>query len=137
MVGLIPLFAVETLDSRVVDIAAGFKRRMQWFIENRPELAEFSKPYRKMETCNDFLSLGIIRNRLPRVFALHAGRKRISLAMEFDLFRAFTKTSPYVILNFEATNTGSITSRRIVHGPFWRQLQLARSDLVPGQFPDH
>ncbi len=38
MVGLIPLFAVETLEQRVVDRMPGFKRRMQWFIKNRPDL---------------------------------------------------------------------------------------------------
>ena len=40
MVGLIPLFAVETLEPEMVDHLPGFKRRMQWFIENRPELSE-------------------------------------------------------------------------------------------------
>ena len=40
LVGLIPLFAVETLDPGVVDKLPGFKRRLQWFIENRPELGE-------------------------------------------------------------------------------------------------
>ena len=40
MVGLTPLFAVETLDSDIVDKLPGFKRRLQWFIENRPELSE-------------------------------------------------------------------------------------------------
>ncbi|MGH7835163.1 MAG: MGH1-like glycoside hydrolase domain-containing protein, partial [Candidatus Binatia bacterium] len=39
MVGLIPLFACETLDSEIVDKLSGFKRRMQWFMENRPDLA--------------------------------------------------------------------------------------------------
>jgi hypothetical protein len=38
MVGLIPLFAVETLEPAVVDRMPGFKRRMQWFIDNRPDL---------------------------------------------------------------------------------------------------
>jgi len=38
IVGLIPLFAVETLESEMVDTHPGFKRRMQWFIENRPRL---------------------------------------------------------------------------------------------------
>jgi len=38
MVGLIPLFAVETLEPRLVDRLPGFKRRMEWFIENRPDL---------------------------------------------------------------------------------------------------
>ena len=40
MVGLIPLFAVETLDPEQVDKLPGFKRRLQWFIENRPELSD-------------------------------------------------------------------------------------------------
>jgi hypothetical protein len=37
MVGLVPLFAVETLEPEVVDKLPGFKRRMQWFIDNHPE----------------------------------------------------------------------------------------------------
>ncbi|MGH9779104.1 MAG: MGH1-like glycoside hydrolase domain-containing protein, partial [Candidatus Acidiferrales bacterium] len=43
MVGLIPLFAAETLEPEVVDKLPGFKRRMQWFIDNRPELREHVK----------------------------------------------------------------------------------------------
>jgi len=38
MVGLVPLFAVETLEPRLIDQFPGFKRRMQWFIENRRDL---------------------------------------------------------------------------------------------------
>jgi hypothetical protein len=38
MVGLIPLFAVDTLEPRLIDQFPGFKRRMQWFIEHRPDL---------------------------------------------------------------------------------------------------
>ena len=38
MVGLIPLYAVETLDSEIADRLPGFKRRFQWFLENRRDL---------------------------------------------------------------------------------------------------
>ena len=38
MVGLIPLFAVETLESEVLDRLPGFKRRLEWFVDNRPDL---------------------------------------------------------------------------------------------------
>jgi len=38
MVGLIPLFAVETLEPAMVDRMPGFKRRLEWFIENRKDL---------------------------------------------------------------------------------------------------
>ena len=36
MVGLIPLFAVETLEPEVLDKLPDFKRRLEWFIDNRP-----------------------------------------------------------------------------------------------------
>jgi hypothetical protein len=38
MVGLIPLFAVTTLDAEVIDKLPGFKRRMSWFVKHRPDL---------------------------------------------------------------------------------------------------
>jgi hypothetical protein len=38
LVGLIPLFAVATLDSGAIDKMPGFKRRMIWFIKHRPDL---------------------------------------------------------------------------------------------------
>ncbi len=38
LVGLIPLFAVETMDSHLLNRMSSFKRRMEWFIENRPDL---------------------------------------------------------------------------------------------------
>jgi len=40
MVGLIPLFAVETLEPEIVDRLPGFKRRMQWFIDHHPDVPE-------------------------------------------------------------------------------------------------
>ena len=40
MVGLIPLFAVETLEPDLLDRLPGFKRRLEWFIDNRPDLTE-------------------------------------------------------------------------------------------------
>jgi len=38
MVGLIPLYAVETLEPELLDQLPDFKRRMEWFINNRPDL---------------------------------------------------------------------------------------------------
>jgi hypothetical protein len=39
MVGLIPLFAVETLEPELLDKVPEFKRRLEWFLKYRPELA--------------------------------------------------------------------------------------------------
>ena len=38
MVGLIPMFAVETLEPRLLDQFPGFKRRLEWFVANRRDL---------------------------------------------------------------------------------------------------
>jgi hypothetical protein len=38
MVGIIPLFAMETIDPAVIDKLPGFRKRMQWFVRNRPDL---------------------------------------------------------------------------------------------------
>jgi Glycosyl hydrolase family 63 C-terminal domain len=40
MVGLIPLFAVETLEPEDLERLPDFKRRLEWFIANRPDLTE-------------------------------------------------------------------------------------------------
>jgi hypothetical protein len=39
MVGLIPLFAVETLEPELLAKLPGFRKRLEWLLENRPDLA--------------------------------------------------------------------------------------------------
>ncbi|HEX7375156.1 MAG TPA: hypothetical protein VF277_09280, partial [Steroidobacteraceae bacterium] len=39
MVGLIPLFAVETIEPELLDQVPDFKRRLEWYLSYRPELA--------------------------------------------------------------------------------------------------
>jgi hypothetical protein len=70
LVGLVPLFAVATLEPSVVDALPGFRRRMQWFIDNRPDLREH------IETVADsagrarrLLSI-VSRAKLPRILSL-------------------------------------------------------------------
>ena len=38
LVGLVPLFAVETLEPETLAALPGFKKRVDWFIRNRPDL---------------------------------------------------------------------------------------------------
>jgi hypothetical protein len=40
MVGLIPLFAVETLEPELLDKLPGFRKRLQWYLTHRPEIAK-------------------------------------------------------------------------------------------------
>jgi len=40
MVGLIPLFAVQIMEPELLDTMSSFRVRMEWFIENRPDLTD-------------------------------------------------------------------------------------------------
>ncbi|OWY63783.1 glucosidase [cyanobacterium TDX16] len=40
LVGLIPLFAVETIEPETLQQLPGFKKRVEWFIQNRPDLTQ-------------------------------------------------------------------------------------------------
>ena len=66
LVGLIPLFAVETLDSELIDTLPGFKRRMQYFIDNMPEFSECVETLTTAANFRRFLSL-VSKERLPRL----------------------------------------------------------------------
>ena len=41
MVGTIPLFAVEVLEGDIIDQLTGFRKRMDWFLNNRKDLARY------------------------------------------------------------------------------------------------
>jgi Glycosyl hydrolase family 63 C-terminal domain len=67
MVGLIPLFAVETLEPEIVDRLPGFKRRMQWFIDHHPDVPEhIEMTQRSARGVRRLLSL-VNRKQLKRV----------------------------------------------------------------------
>jgi hypothetical protein len=67
MVGLIPLFAVETLEPEIVERLPGFKRRMQWFIDNHPDMPEhIETTQRSARGVRRLLSL-VSRPQLKRV----------------------------------------------------------------------
>ena len=67
MVGLIPLFAVETLEPEIVDRLPGFKRRMQWFIDHHPDMPEhIEMTQRSARGVRRLLSL-VNRRQLKRV----------------------------------------------------------------------
>ena len=55
LVGLIPLYATLTLEPQLVKRFPGFKKRMQWFIDNRSEMAS-----RNMANMKGMSSISVI-----------------------------------------------------------------------------
>ncbi len=47
MVGLIPLFAVTSIEPSMLDRVPEFKKRLQWFLEHRPDLAKLVSSWKE------------------------------------------------------------------------------------------
>jgi hypothetical protein len=68
-VGLIPLFAVETLEPDLLDKLPRFKRRMDWFITHRPHLVASVAPLIHPGAGNRRLLSLVDRDKLERILA--------------------------------------------------------------------
>jgi hypothetical protein len=67
IVGLIPLFAVDTIEPAVIEHLPGFRRRMEWFMRHRPDLCgNLASLSRQGVESRRLLSL-VVRSRLVRV----------------------------------------------------------------------
>jgi len=129
MVGLIPLFAVETLESEIVDRLPGFKRRMQWFIEHRPELSN----HVETETTPDsqvrrFLSL-VNRRQLRKVLKYMLDEQEFLSPHGIRALSRFHQDHPYVLhmngmehrVDYEPADstTGLFGGNSNWRGPVW------------------
>src|SRR6266700_4198115 len=67
LVGLIPLFAVETFDTGLTERLPGFTRRTRWFMENNPEFREHFAIKALPEGGHRLLLSIVTCEQLPRV----------------------------------------------------------------------
>jgi hypothetical protein len=70
MVGLIPLLAVETIEPEMLKTLPAFARRMQWFIDNRPEFRPHVELIHEPGRGTRRLLSIVTRAQLPRVLRL-------------------------------------------------------------------
>ncbi len=71
LVGLLPLIAVEVLEDEVIERLPGFKKRLDWFLRNRPDLADLICYMCTLErggTCRHLLAIPS-EPRLKRILA--------------------------------------------------------------------
>jgi mannosylglycerate hydrolase MGH1-like protein/glycosyl hydrolase family 63 len=128
MVGLIPLFAVETLDPEVVDSLRGFKRRMQWFIENRPALSEHIETESTDNGPRRFLSL-VNRHRLKHVLSYMLDEKEFLSPYGIRALSRYHLDHPYTLpvngMNYRVdyepaeSSTGLFGGNSNWRGPIW------------------
>jgi hypothetical protein len=68
MVGLIPLFAVETLEPEVAAHFPAFRRRLRWFLEHRPDFAQNVTTVQTERGPRRLMSL-VNADRLPKILS--------------------------------------------------------------------
>ena len=96
LVGLIPLLAVETFEQDVVDRLPGFKRRMQWFIDNRPEVRAHFETSQTKNGLRGLLSL-VKRGQLERVLRYLLDESEFLSPHGIRAISRFHKDNPYVL----------------------------------------
>jgi hypothetical protein len=97
MVGLIPLFAVATIESDLLDKLPGFKRRMQWFIDNRPDLTGHINCARTPGLGERRLLAVAYRDRLERVLKIMLDESEFLSPYGIRAVSQFHKACPYVL----------------------------------------
>jgi hypothetical protein len=97
LVGLIPLIAVEILEKDTIAKLPGFKKRMQWFLENRKDLARHIG-YLECSACHDHELLSIpSRERLQRVLARMLDEKEFLSPYGIRSLSRVFEQEPYVL----------------------------------------
>jgi hypothetical protein len=68
MVGVVPLFAVETFEPEDLEHLTGFRRRMQWFLDHHPDVGEHVDMSRHSERGARLLLTIANRKKLERIY---------------------------------------------------------------------
>ena len=97
MVGLIPLFAVGTIEPEVLDKLPNFKRRLYWFIENRPDLIGNVSCMRTPGEGERRLLAVAYRDRLEKVLRLMLDEREFLSPHGIRAVSRFHQDSPYVL----------------------------------------
>jgi hypothetical protein len=97
MVGLIPLFAVATIDPELLDQMPAFKRRMQWFIDNRPDLTREINCARQPGQDDRRLLAIVFRDRLERVLKIMLDEEEFLSPYGIRALSRFHKDCPYIL----------------------------------------
>jgi mannosylglycerate hydrolase MGH1-like protein/glycosyl hydrolase family 63 len=129
LVGLIPLFAVETWDTELADRLPGFNRRAQWFIDNNPELREHIAFKDKPGGGRRVMLSIVSTEQLPRVLRLMLDEEEFLSPYGIRSLSRFHKERPYVLrvshreyrVDYEPaeSTTGLFGGNSNWRGPVW------------------
>jgi len=129
MVGLIPLFAVETLEPELLDELPDFKKRMEWFINNRPDLIQNVACMRTPGNAERRLLSIVSRDQLRSVLRFMLDENEFLSPYGIRAISRFHKDNPYVLqvngaqhrVDYEPaeSSTGLFGGNSNWRGPIW------------------
>ncbi len=129
LVGLIPLFAVETWDSEGTEHLSGFRRRARWFIENNPEFREHLALVDKPGGGRRFMLSIVTCDQLPRVLRYMLDEDEFLSDHGIRALSRYHKDHPYILkvngeehrVDYEPaeSSTGVFGGNSNWRGPVW------------------
>jgi hypothetical protein len=97
MVGLIPLFAVETIEPEVENRLPSFWRRMKWFLRNQPELRNHIIPLERPDGKTRRLLALVTGERLARVLGYVLDEREFLSPCGIRALSRIHRDHPYVL----------------------------------------
>ncbi|MBV9304690.1 MAG: glucosidase [Acidobacteriaceae bacterium] len=129
LVGLVPLFAVDTLECHLIDKHLGFEKRMRWFIDNRPDLTEGLAPLEQGGVNQRRLLSVVNRGRLERILRRLFSEDEFLSPSGIRSVSRYHKDHPYVLpidgrefrIDYEPaeSQTGMFGGNSNWRGPVW------------------
>ncbi len=129
LVGIVPLFATDTLEVGFVDKHPGFKKRMDWFIEHRPDLMEGLASVTATGVEKRRLLSVVNRSRLTRILQRLFDENEFLSPYGIRSLSRYHKDHPYILpiddhrlsVNYEPgeSQTGLFGGNSNWRGPVW------------------
>jgi hypothetical protein len=139
MVGLIPLFAVTTIEPALLEKLPAFRGHLEWFLEHRPDLAGLVSRWQEPGGAGHGGAPAAGDPAGPSDEAraqADAGRDRVPLAVRRASALAVPPRQPVHAGRWRHAVHRPVPAWRVGQRPVRRELELERPDLVPGQLPD-
>jgi hypothetical protein len=129
MVGLIPLFAVDTMERENIEKLPGFKRRMDWFTTNRPDLCGNLASLSRQGVEQRRLLSVVTRPRLVRIIQKMLAEAEFLSPYGIRSLSKFHEGNPYILrvdgheyrVDYEPaeSRTGLFGGNSNWRGPIW------------------
>ena len=137
LVGLIPLLAVGTLEAHQLEHLPDFRRRMQWFLRHRPDLAALVASWDEPGVGERRLLSLVHGHRMKRILSRMLDPQEFLSDHGIRSLSRWHLDHPYRVTLGGRELEVALRAGAVPVGPLRRQLELARPGVVPRELPPH